>query len=52
MEEDNKLAIDEERRAAQHESIKLQVEGDVNAERYCCKDYFEARKMDVLQELF
>ncbi len=29
---DNKLAADESRRAVQHESIKAQVEGDVNAE--------------------
>jgi ABC-type multidrug transport system fused ATPase/permease subunit len=29
---DDKLAIDETRRAAQHESVKAQVEGDVNAE--------------------
>lgn len=30
--EDDKLAADEARRAAQHESVKSQVEGDVNAE--------------------
>jgi ABC-type multidrug transport system fused ATPase/permease subunit len=29
---DDKLAIDEARRATQHESVKAQVEGDVNAE--------------------
>ena len=29
---DDKLAIDEARRAAQHESVKSQVEGEVNAE--------------------
>ena len=29
---DDKLAIDEARRAAQHESVKAQVEGEVNAE--------------------
>lgn len=29
---DNKLAADESRRAVQHESVKSQVEGDVNAE--------------------
>ena len=30
--EDDKLALEEARRAAQHESVKSQVEGDVNAE--------------------
>ena len=30
--EDNKLADDEARRSVQHESVKAQVEGDVNAE--------------------
>jgi hypothetical protein len=30
--EDNKLAADEARRATQHESVKAQVEGEVNAE--------------------
>jgi hypothetical protein len=30
--EDNKLAAEEARRAGQHESVKAQVEGDVNAE--------------------
>lgn len=30
--EDNKLAADEERRALQHESVKSQVEADVNSE--------------------
>jgi uncharacterized protein YggT (Ycf19 family) len=30
--EDNKLAADEARREVQHESVKAQVEGDVNAE--------------------
>ena len=30
--EDNKLAADEARRSVQHESVKAQVEGDVNAE--------------------
>src|ERR1044071_4656452 len=29
---DNKLAADEARREMQHESVKAQVEGDVNAE--------------------
>ncbi len=29
---DDKLAVDEARRAAQHESVKSQVEGEVNAE--------------------
>ena len=29
---DDKLAIEEARRAAQHESVKSQVEGEVNAE--------------------
>jgi uncharacterized membrane protein len=29
---DDKLAVEEARRAAQHESVKSQVEGDVNAE--------------------
>ncbi len=30
--DDNKLAADEARRSVQHESVKTQVEGDVNAE--------------------
>ena len=30
--DDNKLAVDEGRRLVQHESIKSQVESDVNAE--------------------
>jgi uncharacterized membrane protein len=30
--DDNKLAADEARRSIQHESVKAQVEGDVNAE--------------------
>ncbi len=30
--EDNKLAADENRRSVQHESVKSQVEGEVNAE--------------------
>ena len=30
--DDDKLAIEESRRAAQHESVKSQVEGEVNAE--------------------
>ena len=30
--DDNKLANDEARRSVQHESVKAQVEGDVNAE--------------------
>jgi hypothetical protein len=30
--DDDKLAIEESRRAAQHDSVKSQVEGDVNAE--------------------
>ncbi len=30
--DDNKLAADEARRSVQHESVKAQVEGDVNAE--------------------
>ena len=30
--DDNKLAADESRRSVQHESVKAQVEGDVNAE--------------------
>ena len=30
--DDNKLAAEEARRASQHESVKSQVEGDVNAE--------------------
>ncbi len=30
--EDDKLALDEARRAAQHDTVKSQVEGDVNAE--------------------
>ncbi|HEX8921316.1 MAG TPA: hypothetical protein VF766_07540, partial [Pyrinomonadaceae bacterium] len=30
--EDNKLAADEARRAVQHESVKAEIESDVNAE--------------------
>jgi uncharacterized protein YggT (Ycf19 family) len=30
--DDNKVAVDEARRAAQHESVKNQIEGNVNAE--------------------
>ncbi len=30
--DDNKLAADEARRSVQHDSVKAQVEGDVNAE--------------------
>ena len=30
--DDNKLAAEEARRSVQHESVKAQVEGDVNAE--------------------
>ena len=30
--QDNKLAADEARRELQHESVKAQVEGDVNAD--------------------
>ena len=47
---DDKLAIDEARRAAQHEAVKSQVEGDVNAEigdRAAVKStHEEARQID------
>jgi uncharacterized protein YggT (Ycf19 family) len=47
--EDNKLAADEARREMQHESVKAQVEGDVNAEIAARADRTtpdEARKME------
>jgi uncharacterized protein YggT (Ycf19 family) len=47
--EDNKLAADEERRAIQHESVKAQVESDVNAEIAARADRTtptEARQME------
>ncbi|MDT5261160.1 MAG: hypothetical protein QOC61_164 [Acidobacteriota bacterium] len=47
--EDNKLAADEARREVQHESIKAQVEGDVNAEIAARADRttpVEAQKME------
>jgi uncharacterized protein YggT (Ycf19 family) len=46
--QDNKLAADEARREVQHESVKAQVEGDVNAEIAARADRTtpaEARKM-------
>jgi ABC-type multidrug transport system fused ATPase/permease subunit len=47
---DDKLAIEEARRAAQHESVKSQVEGEVNAEirdRAAAKaTHDESRKID------
>jgi uncharacterized protein YggT (Ycf19 family) len=46
---DNKLAADEARREAQHESVKAQVEGDVNAEIAARADRTtptEAQKME------
>lgn len=47
--EDNKLAADEARREVQHESVKAQVEGDVNAEiaaRAELRSPAEARKLE------
>ena len=47
--EDNKLAADEARRALQHESVKAQVEGDVNAEIAARADHTtraDAQKME------
>ncbi|HVF58090.1 MAG TPA: YggT family protein [Pyrinomonadaceae bacterium] len=47
--EDNKLAADEERRALQHESVKAQVEADVNSEIAARADRTtptEARRME------
>jgi uncharacterized protein YggT (Ycf19 family) len=47
--EDNKLAADEARREAQHESVKSRVESDVNAEIATRADHTtrdEARKME------
>ncbi|HEX5709109.1 MAG TPA: YggT family protein [Pyrinomonadaceae bacterium] len=47
--EDNKLAADEARRELQHESVKAQVEGDVNAEIAARADRTtrgEAQKME------
>ncbi len=47
--EDNKLAADEARREIQHESVKAQVESDVNAEIAARADHTtpsEAKKME------
>ena len=47
--EDNKLAADEARREVQHESVKMQVESDVNAEIAARADRTpptEARQME------
>lgn len=47
--QDNKLAADEARREVQHESVKAQVEGDVNAEIAARADRTtpaEAQKME------
>src|SRR5215212_3171118 len=47
--QDNKLAADEARREVQHESVKAQVEGDVNAEIAARADRAtpaEARKLE------
>ena len=47
--QDNKLAADEARREVQHESVKAQVEGDVNAEIAARADHTtpaEAQKME------
>jgi len=47
--EDNKLAADEDRRALQHESVKAEVEADVNAEIAARADRTtpaEARRME------
>ena len=47
--EDNKLAADEDRRALQHESVKAEVESDVNAEIAARADRTtpsEARRME------
>ena len=47
--EDNKLAADEARREVQHESVKSQVESDVNAEIATRADHTtrgEAQKME------
>src|ERR671913_685251 len=47
--QDNKLAAEEARRAVQHESVKAQVEGDVNAEIAARADRTtpaEAQKME------
>lgn len=49
--EDNKLAADEARREIQHESVKAQVEGDVNAEIAARADRTtpaEARQMEAV----
>lgn len=49
--EDNKLAADEARREFQHESVKAQVESDVNAEIAARADRTtpeEARKMEAV----
>src|SRR5262245_28269544 len=47
--EDQKLAADEARRVAQHESVKAQIEGDVNSEIAARADRTtpgEARRME------
>jgi uncharacterized protein YggT (Ycf19 family) len=49
MMEDDKLAVDEARRAAQHESIKSKVESDVSSEITARADHttnIEAQKME------
>ena len=49
--QDNKLAADEARREVQHESVKAQVEGDVNAEiaaRAVRTTPAEVRKMEAV----
>ena len=49
--EDNKLAADESRKALQHESVKAEVEADVNAEIAARADRTtppEARKMEAV----
>ena len=49
--EDNKLAADEARRAVQHESVKAQVEGDVNAEIAARADRTTPREAQRMEEV-
>lgn len=53
--DDDKLALDESRREAQHSSVKSKVEGDVNAELAARADHttpVEAKKMDEVAGAF
>ena len=49
--EDNKLAADEQRRALQHETVKAQVEADVNAEIAARADRTTPREARVMESV-